>query len=382
MGVIIRQKTKGKGQPWWVFISHNGKRTSRKVGAKDAAKKVASKIEAKLKLGEFGFEQQNSHVPVFKEYSDSWIKTTVPATCKESTLSDYEDILKNHVLPVFKNHEITKITKGQIKDFLLEKLNKGYAVSTVTHIKNVVSGVLNKAVDNEIIAGNPVHSLGKNFLKVKDKREHIDPLTAKELKKLLDTAQAHCPEDYPLFLLLARTGMRIGEPLALQWGDIDFAGRFITVKQALSRGRVETPKSGKIRRVDMSLQLKEALTAYKLKAKKKGFALGLGDAPAYVFTNRLGLFIDVNNWRRRIFNKALEKAGLRKIRIHDLRHTYATLRLAKGDNVGDVANQLGHHSPKLTWDIYYHWMPGKKKAEVDALDDVEYREENQKAENE
>jgi len=89
----------------------------------------------------------------------------------------------------------------------------------------------------------------------------------------------------------------------------------------------------------------------------------------------LGSFIDVNNWRRRVFNKALDKAGLRKIRIHDLRHTYATLRLAKGDNIGDVSNQLGHHSPKLTWDIYYHWMPGKKKAEVDALDDVEYQEE-------
>ena len=89
MGVIVRQKFKGKGQPWWVFITHNGKRTSRKVGAKDAAKKVAAKIEAKLQLGEFGFEQQRCRVQTFKEYSDSWIKTTVPATCKESTLSDY-----------------------------------------------------------------------------------------------------------------------------------------------------------------------------------------------------------------------------------------------------------------------------------------------------
>lgn len=63
------------------------------------------------------------------------------------------------------------------------------------------------------------------------------------------------------------------------------------------------------------------------------------------------------------------KVGLRKIRIHDLRHTYATLRISKGDNIADVSNQLGHHFPKLTWDVYYHWMPGKKKTEVDALDD-------------
>lgn len=114
-------------------------------------------------------------------------------------------------------------------------------------------------------------------------------------------------------------------------------------------------------------------------------ALGLGDAPEYLFTivkktngddengeneknERVG-FIDVNNWRKR-FNKALEKAKLRRIRPHDLRHTYATLRISKGDNIADVSKQLGHHSVKLTMDVYYHWLPGNKKSEVDALDDV------------
>jgi len=79
--------------------------------------------------------------------------------------------------------------------------------------------------------------------------------------------------------------------------------------------------------------------------------------------------IDKDNWRRRVFTKAVEKAKIPRIRIHDLRHTYATIRIAKGDNIGDVSNQLGHHSVKLTLDTYYHWIPGKKKSEVDALDD-------------
>ena len=70
MGVTVRQKIKGKGKSWWVFISHNGKRTSRKVGTKDAAKEVAKQIEAKLQLGEFGFEQEKP-VPTFQEYADS-----------------------------------------------------------------------------------------------------------------------------------------------------------------------------------------------------------------------------------------------------------------------------------------------------------------------
>ena len=72
--------------------------------------------------------------------------------------------------------------------------------------------------------------------------------------------------------------------------------------------------------------------------------MGLGALPEYIFTNSHGGLIDKDNWRRRVFAKALQKAGLRKVRIHDLRHTYATLRISKGDNIADVSNQLGHHS--------------------------------------
>ena len=71
---------------------------------------------------------------------------------------------------------------------------------------------------------------------------------------------------------------------------------------------------------------------------------------------------------RRVFYRALKKANLRKIRVHDLRHTYATLRISKGDNIADVSKQLGHYSVKFTMDVYYHWVPGGSKAEVDGLD--------------
>ncbi|MBC8392187.1 MAG: hypothetical protein H8E17_06455, partial [Deltaproteobacteria bacterium] len=192
MGVKVRQKEKGKGSPWWVFISHSGKRASRKVGDKKAAETVASEIRAKLQLGEFGFEEQKP-VPTFKEYSDSWIKTTVPATCKDSTLNDYRDILRIHVLPVFSDIKITDITRGKVKDFLLDKINSGYANSTVTHIRNVVSGVINKAVDDEVIPANPAQRLGK-IGKTQNRKEIIDPLTSEEMKLLLDTAKEHFPE--------------------------------------------------------------------------------------------------------------------------------------------------------------------------------------------
>ena len=105
-----------------------------------------------------------------------------------------------------------------------------------------------------------------------------------------------------------------------------------------------------------------ALKNHELESKKKGLALGLGEIPEFVFTNEKGRVIDKDNWRRRVFSKSLTKAKLRKIRIHDLRHTYATLRISKGDNIADVSKQLGHHSVKLTLDTYYHWIPGKKKS--------------------
>jgi len=375
MGVKVRQKTKGKGQPWWVFVSHNGRRTSRKVGSKKAALQVSSKIEAKLKLGEFSFEEEKP-IKTFKEYSDIWIKTTVPATCKKSTLRDYQDILRLHVLPFFKDYKVTHISRGKVKSFLLDKMNKGKAISTIKHYRNCISGVLNLAIDDEVIKANPAKQLGKGFLKTEQLGKDINPLTSDELTTLLNAVSEHFPEHHTLFLLLARTGMRIGEALALKWYDIDFEKRFIKVDRSYARGRVSKPKSGKSRRVDMSMQLAQAL-----KKHKRGFSLKLvnpdeNSSAQYVFTNQAGALIDVSNWRRRVFKKAIEKAELRKIRIHDLRHTYATIRISKGDNVADVSNQLGHHSVKFTWDVYYHWMPGKKKAEVDALDDPKLKHPN------
>ena len=357
-----------------VFISHNGKRSSRRVGDKAAAESVASKIRAKLQLGEFDFEEKKG-VPLFKEYAQSWIDTTAPATCKASTVSDYDRLLESHVLPIFGDRAVDNITKGAIKDFLLGKVNGGFAGSTVTHMKNVISGVLNKAADDETIQTNPAHKLGKIF-KTQDKRKDVDFLTKEELKNLLDTVQRHFPRHYPLFLLLARTGLRIGEALALQWGDIDFHGRFITIQRGISRGRIETPKNGKSRRVDMSLQLTQVLKALKDQGVAQVVVLIIRteetskEQSEWIFTNGVGGFIDVNNWRRRVFNKALKKAGLRRIRIHDLRHTYASLLIQAGESLAYVRDQLGHHSIKVTVDIYGHLAPEGNKQAVDKLDDV------------
>jgi len=190
----------------------------------------------------------------------------------------------------------------------------------------------------------------------------------REKAKFEKAMQQQYPRYYPLFLTALRTGMRLGELIALQPGDLDFNGGFIEIRRAFSRGRLTTPKSGKSRRVDMSNGLAETLKQYLISRKTETLKKGWGEPPELLFYNEAGNRIDINGIRKRVFYKCLEKAGLRRIRIHDLRHTYATLRISKGDNILDVSKQLGHHSIKITLDTYAHWMPGGKKSEVDELD--------------
>lgn len=162
MGVSVRQKIKGKGQPWWVFITHNGKRRSRKIGTKAAAKRIAAEIQEKLTRQEFNLEKEKP-VPTFKEYSEKWLKDYVAVSCRESTYEEYNGILKNHVLPVFEDKPIDQVRRGDIRDFLLSKIKQDFSKSRVGLFKDVLSGVLGYALDEELIPANPTLGITKRL---------------------------------------------------------------------------------------------------------------------------------------------------------------------------------------------------------------------------
>jgi integrase len=362
MGVRVRQKVKGKGNPWWVFISHNGKRASRKVGDKKASEEVASTIRAKLQLGEFGFEDTKP-VPTFKDHAKLWI--SLPHDWKESTRENYLGNLNNYILPVFGKIPINEIKRKDFKLFFDKLLSNGVAVNTVALIRSPISGVLSHALDSELIEHNPIVGLKLG----KKTTLEFEPLSKEDVILLLKSAQEY--EDgafYPSILLALRTGMRIGEIRALRWKDLDFENRLIEVKRSCRAGRITKPKNGKSRRVDMTPHLAETLkalqTAQKRKALQKGRPFG-----EWVFTNNRGGMLRYKAFRKGL-TVCLKLAKLRIIRIHDLRHTYATIRLLSGHNIGDVSYQLGHSSIKITYDTYGHWLPGKFKSEVDELDNL------------
>jgi integrase len=381
MGVRVRQKVKGRGNPWWVFITHNGKRTSRQVGDKAAAETVASKIRAKLQLGDFDLEEKKKiSIPFFKDFAKGFMGTYSAMNHKESTQESYQQALDRHILPYFGGMPLDEISRKDIKDFIAEKQRqpiakgkgdvkkkKRLSAGTIRILKAYLSAILSEGVDDEIIGFNPAARTGK-LIKSKDGKKEIFPYTWEEKCHLEKAMLQHHPRYYPLILTALRTGMRLGELIALQPGDLDFNGGFIEIRRAYSRDRLTTPKSGKSRRVDMSNGLAETLKQHLINRKKESLKKGWGEPPEWLFYSTAGTRIDINNLRKQVFYKCLEKAGLRRIRIHDLRHTYATLRISKGDNILDVSKQLGHHSVKITLDTYTHWMPGGKKSEVDELD--------------
>lgn len=366
MGVTIREKEKGSGV-WWVFVNHNNRRRSKKVGDKKQAREIAKKLEAKLTLKDLRLDRDEKKAPLFKEYAQTFSEVVAPAVLKPSTVKNYESILKKHILPVFGNMPVDEIRKLEIKKFLMKQY-AGRASSTITHFKNAISNVLNLAVDDEVLAVNPAHRLGR-IVREKSLKIEIEPLTRDELKRLLNSFQENFPRYYALALTLARTGIRIGEAIALKWGDIDFNSRFINIQRGFSYGKIETPKNGKSRRVDMSLQLSETLQKHRHDMKVEAMSKGWGAISEWLFVAEKGNPLILQHWKPKIFDKALEKAGLRKIRIHDLRHTYASLLIQAGESLAYVRDQLGHHSIKVTVDIYGHLAPEGNKAAVDRLDD-------------
>jgi len=201
------------------------------------------------------------------------------------------------------------------------------------------------------------------------------PLACEEAEALLKSAKEFCPLYYPLFLTALRAGMRRGELVALRWGDIHFgaskqdANRYIFVQHNYVYGQFTTPKSKKPRRVDMSRQLRATLLALRDERLIKAFLAGKNSvSDELVFPAPDGGVLDPDHLCDRYFLPVVEKAGLRRIRFHDLRHTFGHLPIQAGAPLPYVRDQMGHSSIQVTADVYGHLLPGANVACIDKLD--------------
>jgi len=368
MGVKVKKHRGG----WWLFIDYKGQRRAKKVGDKAAAELAATKIRARLAEGDLS--PLATAVPVapltFEAYGKQWLTNTARQTCKFTTARVYETNLRKHINPVVGAKPIGAMTRSDLRTLIASCREKGLSPKSVENISRTVSSILTQAVEDGHLTGNPAFRLGKHIRQGDHMKPEIRPFTREEAAAFLAVAKEAAPREYPLFMTALRTGMRLGEILGLEWGDIDFAGRFIEVRRNRVAGRVTTPKNGKGRRIDMSTQLTEILRGLLTQRKAERLKRRWKELPNAVFCTEGGTPLDGDNLRHRVFYKTLDRAGLRRIRFHDLRHTFATLLIQNGESLAYIRDQLGHSSIQITVDTYGHLVPGANRQAVDRLDDA------------
>ena len=369
MGVSVREKAKGSGD-FWVFISHKGRRTSRQVGSEEAAKRVKAQIEARLTLEQEFLPKKKPAIPTVEEYYQTFRKAYLLSATRPSTQRSYESNFKVHILPVFGKLRLDQVTSMKMETFIADLvLNKKLAKYSIATTVKVLRTMINHAIKHKIVSENPAAGLSELYRQAPTRNEEINPLTAEEVPVFLNSSREHAPNRYVLFLLTIHTGLRIGETCGLKWGDIDFRGRFLTVQRSVDRvhKKVLRPKNGKSRRVDISDELLDELTRLKRHRKEEYLRKGQNTIPEWVFVNNKGDWLDGDVIREGPFHRVLEKAGLRHLRLHDMRHTYASLLLTAGTPIAYISEQMGHASIQLTVNLYGHLQPGANRHHLSNL---------------
>lgn len=194
-----------------------------------------------------------------------------------STQALYLSNLHRRAYPRFGSKPVTEVTRDDIRQLVAELLAEGKSRSLVRNVVAPIRQTFNQLIEDGVVVVNPAARIGRYLKDKNDTRTRLDPLTPEEEALFLEAALGHFPRHYPMFLCALRSGLRFGELAGLQWGDLDFHDRFIEVRRSLhDGGRIELPKNGKVRRVDMSLQLAEELHRLRVSRAEEALAKGWG----------------------------------------------------------------------------------------------------------
>ncbi|QEC47301.1 site-specific integrase [Baekduia soli] len=264
--------------------------------------------------------------------------------CKPSTLRGYRNSVQNQLIPAFGEMAVRDITSVHI-----ERWRASLTTGPRTRNKLLVElyGIFRRAQRMYGLEHNPAAQVEP--LRVARKLE-IDVFSPDEVRALVRAAAGK--QDAAIFLTAAFTGLRRGELLALRWRDVDFVGSVVRVRASYAANALTTPKSGKVRGVPMAGEVAAALASLGQRRRWTG-------EDDLVFPGETGGYLDGSALRRRYLD-ALERAGLRPLRFHDLRHTFGTTLIAKAD-ILRVKEWMGHADVQTTM-RYLHYAPRPEDA--------------------
>ena len=308
------------------------------------------------------------------ELMDEWLDSK-QGDPKKSTLASYRIVADVRIIPNLGSIQIQKLTTVHLNRLYRTLLDeprlgrqKPLSSNSVRNTHMVMRGALAYAVDNGYIATNVALKTIRPWNACEDAK---DPKfwTAEELRSFLAGI-----EDHPFYLayyVAGMTGVRRGELLALEWGDIDFINKRMSIRRALScvgyKLEVTKPKTKKsTRAIDLDPKTIAMLQEHHRQQAEEWLANGrTGARPSLLFTQN-GSFIHPDRFSK-VFRNLVVKSGLPLLRLHDVRHTHASLLLLGGWHPKVVQERLGHSSITVTMDLYSHLIPGMQETAAAGL---------------
>ena len=332
----------------WVIDCYDqqGKRYRKTLPAgttKGKARKELREIEIRIERRTFLHEKKT---PPFSAVKKEWLEYK-KTRCRETTWEMYRGYQKKHFSDL-DGKRIDRITTATVEAFITAKQAEKISLGTLRKILITLNQIMAYAVRHRLIDFNPVRDAERPKATGKVGEAHeMKILSPNQVRALIE---AEPSQKYrTLYLTAIMTGGRQGEILGLKWSDLDFDKKQIRIARTFNHGRFFEPKTkGSIRNIDMSPLLVKELLSWKLASGGRGDDL--------VFASDDGTPMICHNMKNRHFFPALKIAGITAIRFHDLRHTFASLLLAQGENIKYIQTQLGHSSPTVTLNVYSHLL--------------------------
>jgi integrase len=297
-----------------------------------------------------------------------WLDTVARSSVRASTFRTYEGYVKNRV----QSHQAARLPLGRLTPSDLDRLfadlrAAGLSPRTIEQIRAIIRRALNVAMKRGLVARNVATLTDPPRVE----RKEAPALSPEDARRLLDALADELR--YPLYAVALASGRRLGELLGLRWEDVDLDEGIIHVRQAAQRlGRVTQfapPKTNRSRR-QVTLPASTLTLLHEHRARQLAQRLAAGPAwqdVGLVFPNELGAPL-VGTSVTNGFQRALARAGLPKIRFHDLRHGTASLLLVEGVNPRVVMERLGHSTIALTLGTYSHVIPALDREAAARLD--------------
>jgi integrase len=303
------------------------------------------------------------------QYLDRWLNGHRPSI-RPSTWTSYRMNIDRHIAPALGRVLLRDLGATAINEFYSGLLTGGringkggLSARTVRYIHSILRRALKDAADEDLIVRNPADRAKPPAAKA-TRAPKARTWNAEQTQTFLAAVQ----DDplYPAFLLLATTGMRRGEVCGLEWRDLDLDGGRIAIDRARIAVRhevmVSQTKSGRGRSVDLDPETIRVLRQHRREQLEKGMAQGAAPSDGdLVFP---GLHPDHLS---KVFDRRVRDAALPRIRLHDLRHGWATLALRDGIHPKVVSERLGHATVAFTLDIYSAVMPGLQRQAAESI---------------